>query len=421
MITAACIFIPSTGPDPLALLGGVSLLKRAILSAQRVGAKICYLVMDARPEEHPHWQEALQRDLSGDKRLTTQVVWTRLTDGSSPQPAGVQALTSGHCLYYSLATLFSPALAFDLGRSAEPGETVSVQTGTGADALVLGPQPDATFGPPAWETLQARAQLRTLPASSHLLYQLTDSTCLHHAESELLASLDNPKDGFVDTYLNRKLSRPLTQLFLRTALTPNQITLLSCLIGLFGAACFFQAGYWGPVFGALLLQLSAIIDCCDGEVARMKFLESRLGAWLDITLDTVVHLATFAGLGFAVWTQGGTQSPFFLGGLLVGGTVLSFACVVAAERVTMPDPHRQTWQDTLLRRMVSGLASRDYSLLIFMCAVFQKLSWFLWSAAIGVQVFWMTLAVLLYHLRRVKRATHFPTRSPLHRSASRLP
>ena len=427
MITAACIFIPSTGPDPLARLGGVSLLKRAILSAQRAGAKTCYLVMDARPEEHPHRQEALQRDLYGDKRLTTHLVWTRPTDG--PQP--VRALTSGHCLYYSLATLFSPALAFDLDRAVEPGETVRVQTGTGTDALILGPQPDATFGLPVWETAllagtpahtaQPQAPLRTLPASSHLLYQLTDSTSLHHAESALLASLDNPKDGFVDTHLNRKLSRPLTQLFLRTTLTPNQITLLSCLIGLCGAMYFFQAGYWGPVFGVLLLQVSAVVDCCDGEVARMKFLESPLGAWLDITLDTVVHLATFAGLGFAVWAQGGTQSPFFLGGLLVGGTVLSFACVVVAERVARPDAHPQTWQDTLLRRMVSGLASRDYSLLIFICAVFQKLSWFLWTAAIGVHVFWITLAVLLYHIRRFRRAAHCPPRSTLHRRASRLP
>ena len=153
----------------------------------------------------------------------------------------------------------------------------------------------------------------------------------------------------------------------------------------------------------------------------MKFLESRLGAWLDITLDTVVHLATFVGLGFAVWTQGGTQSPFVLGGLLVGGIVLSFACVVGADRTVLPDAYRQTWQGMLLHRLVFGLASRDYSLLIFLCAVFQQLSWFLWAAAIGVQVFWLTLAALLYHVRRFKRATHSPTRAPVQGSSSRLP
>lgn len=428
MITTACIFIPVTGPDPLALLGGLSLLKRAILSAQHAGAKTCYLIMDARSGVQPARQEELQRTLSGDKRLTTQIVWTQTPDA---QPGPVRTVTNGRCLYYSLATLFSPALVFDLDRAAQPGETLSVETGDGTSALVLGPQPDVDLGLPVQETtvragttaLAAHPQtpLRSVPASPHLLYQLTDSTALRHAESVLLASLDNLKDGLVDTYLNRKFSRSLTHFLLRTALTPNHITVLSCLIGLFGATCFFQAGYWGPVFGALFLQLSAVLDCCDGEVARMKFLESRLGAWLDITLDTVVHIATFVGLGFAVWTQGGTQAPFVLVGLMVGGIVLSFACVVVADRTVVPTVYQQTWQARLLHRMVCGLASRDYSLLIFLCAVFQQLSWFLWAAAVGVQVFWLTVTVLLYHVRRFKRATHCPTRASVQDSASRLP
>ena len=412
----------------MALLGGMSLLKRAIFSAQRVGVKTCYLVMDARSEVQPARREELQRDLSGDKRLTTQVIWTQTTEA---QHAPVQTGINRHCLYYSLATLFSSALACDLDRTAQPGETVSVETESGTSALVLGPQPDTGFGLPVQETrartgttalaIQPQTPLRTVPASPHLLYQLTDSTSLRRAESALLASLDNPKDGLVDTYLNRQLSRSLTHFLLRTALTPNQITVLSCLIGLFGAACFFRADYWGPVFGALLLQISAVLDCCDGEVARMKFLESRLGAWLDITLDTMVHIATFVGLGFAVWTQGGTQAPFVLVGLMVGGIVLSFACVVVADRTVVPGPYQQTWQARLLHRMVFGVASRDYSLLIFLCAVFQQLAWFLWAAAVGVQMFWLTVAVLLYHVRRFKRAAHCPTRTSAQRSASRLP
>ena len=101
--------------------------------------------------------------------------------------------------------------------------------------------------------------------------------------------------------------------------------------------------------------------------------------------------------------------------------MLSFACVVVADRMVVPTVYQQTWQARLLHRMVFGLASRDYSLLIFLCAVFQQLSWFLWAAAIGVQVFWLTVAVLLYHFRRLKRATHCPTRAPVQGPASRLP
>ena len=239
-------------------------------------------------------------------------------------------------------------------------------------------------------------------------------------EDILLRSLENPRDGFVDTYLNRTLSRSLTRLFLRTSLNPNQITLLSCLIGLLGAAFFFQAGYWGFVLGALLLQLSAIVDCVDGEVARMKFLESPFGAWLDITLDTVVHIATFLGLGFAVWTQGEIQSALFLGGLLAAGTVFSFPCVLIAQKTDTFEDQSTTWQDQLLQKMVAGLVSRDYSIFILAAAIFQKLAWFLWVAAIGVHVFWITLVVLLLQTGRLKRAIRLLPVSFLQRSLSRF-
>ena len=435
MITSACIYIPSTGPAPLAVLGGLSLLKRAVLTAQRAGATMCYLATAFEPAEKHLRQAELQRDLDGDKRLNIQIIWVQPGDALSPQQSCSQTAAPQRCLYYALTTLFSPHIARELDQAAQPSETVGIKVDSDVHALVLGPLPGAGCEPLIAEAAltavssgsatESQIPIRTIPDSGPALCQLTDATDLHRAESALLSSLDNPKDGFVDTYLNRKLSRPLTQLLLRTPLSPNQITLLSCLIGLFGATYFFQAGYWGPILGALLLQFSAIVDCCDGEVARMKFLESPLGAWLDISLDTVVHIATFAGLGFAVWAQGGTSSPFLLGGLLIGGTILSFACVVVAERTPVPDAQQQTWQNMLLHRLVSGLASRDYSLLILVCAVLQQLAWFLWIAAVGVHVFWLTLALLLYytrqHSRQLKRAAHFSARSSIQQSVPRLP
>ena len=52
-----------------------------------------------------------------------------------------------------------------------------------------------------------------------------------------------------------------------------------------------------PGLAALLFQLAAVIDCSDGEVARLTFTDSPFGAWLDITLDNLVHMAIFV----AIW------------------------------------------------------------------------------------------------------------------------
>ena len=102
--------------------------------------------------------------------------------------------------------------------------------------------------------------------------------------------------GFVDRFFNRKVSRWFTRIFLAAGLSPNVITILATLVGLVAAAGFGVGTYSAGIIAALLFQLAAIIDCCDGEVARLTFTESPFGAWLDIAMDNVVHMAIFAGI-----------------------------------------------------------------------------------------------------------------------------
>ena len=414
MITAAVILLPKTEDcPPLTMLGGLSVLKRAIFTAQRAGAQTCYLVSDSQAEE----VEPLRRSLQGDPRLSSHIVWVTQdkqgekseqikTDGALEELTAQS--TPEHCLAFQVQTLFSVGLAHSLADSAAPHEVRGVPAKDTGYALVLFPlqQLRAVLTqlqrePALAEDRDWRAEIKPFDATGFFLHHVSHAAAAPEAEKALLLSLPNPKDGLVDAYLNRKLSRPLTRLFLRTVLTPNQITLLSCSIGLIGAACFWGGGYAWPILGGLLLQFSAVVDCIDGEVARVKFLESPFGAWLDITLDTVVHIAIFVGVGIAVWKQGGgTYAPLF-GGALAVGAVLSFPFVTMAEKTEEQGKQRGGWENTIIQNMIEGLTSRDYSIIILLCALIQKLSWFLWSAAIGVQIFWVTLAILLHKTGRM--------------------
>lgn len=113
-----------------------------------------------------------------------------------------------------------------------------------------------------------------------------------------LARAVRPDDGFYSTFVVRKLSRRLTPWALRWRLRPNQITVASLVIGLLAAACFAGGGRGWLVAGALLLQLSLVVDCVDGEVARYTREFSSLGAWLDASTDRVKEYACYAGLAF---------------------------------------------------------------------------------------------------------------------------
>jgi phosphatidylglycerophosphate synthase len=237
-------------------------------------------------------------------------------------------------------------------------------------------------------------------ARSHFVCHLTAGSDLARVEHDLLLSLENPRDGPVDTYFNRKLSRPITRWLLRTSLSPNHITVLSCMIGVFGALCFLPGGYWGPVLGALLLQFSVVLDCCDGEVARVKFMESPLGDWLDIVCDTVVHIAIFLGMGVAVWRNGATGHALALAGVLALGGALAFPLVTLAEKTEEAGNRRGGWEDVLIKKLLASLTTRDFSVLIIASALTGQLGWFLWGAAIGAQVFWLSLAWLLFRAGR---------------------
>ncbi len=103
-------------------------------------------------------------------------------------------------------------------------------------------------------------------------------------------------DGFYSTFVVRRASKPLTRIALKLGMSPNLITFFSFIIGI-GAALSFATGQWPwLVAGALLLQLSLIVDCVDGEVARATRKFTALGAWLDASTDRVKEFAAYAGL-----------------------------------------------------------------------------------------------------------------------------
>ena len=132
--------------------------------------------------------------------------------------------------------------------------------------------------------------------------------------------------------LNRHLSRPLSRVLLSLPVTPNQVTIGALLLALVAAAALAQPGIAIPVLGALLLQLTAVLDCVDGEIARAKVLETEWGEWLDITSDTFIHVATFLGIAVHAWPELGSETAKWLGGLFAFGGLASFVVVTAPRR-----------------------------------------------------------------------------------------
>ncbi len=209
------------------------------------------------------------------------------------------------------------------------------------------------------------------------------------ATRALWASLTSASDGHVDRVFNRPLGRPLARWLSRTWVTPNQISVVSILIGVMSGVMFGVGRLDWSVAAALLFQLSAVVDCVDGDVARVVFKESPLGKWLDIVGDQVVHVTVFAGIAVGLWRAGSTAPVGWLGLFAVVGALMSFLMVLRGMR-----REKRTGDGRVVGRFLDAATNRDFSVLVLVLACVGRLDVFLWLAAVGSHVFWVALAWL---------------------------
>ncbi len=195
----------------------------------------------------------------------------------------------------------------------------------------------------------------------------------------------------MDRWVNSVFSTRISARLIKTPLTPNQVTLLGLVIGLCAGWFFSWGNYLGGLFGAVLMAGTAIWDCCDGDIARLKFMESDFGETLDTFCDNLINVFAFTGIMIGMArTQGFAQAaiPF---GLLAAGGLSIFALLYST-----PGGKGALFQDTGLKPVIDVLASRNFIYVIVLFALFGRLDMFLWAAGVGSLVF----AAILYLAKR---------------------
>ncbi|PIU44558.1 MAG: hypothetical protein COS95_08320 [Ignavibacteriales bacterium CG07_land_8_20_14_0_80_59_12] len=96
-----------------------------------------------------------------------------------------------------------------------------------------------------------------------------------------------------DLIIYRPLAFLFVQLVLPTSLTPNAITITAMLLGVAGAYLFSWHGPAALTVGAVLIGLYNVLDCADGQLARLKRNGTVLGRVLDGVIDYVVNIALY--------------------------------------------------------------------------------------------------------------------------------
>ncbi len=237
--------------------------------------------------------------------------------------------------------------------------------------------------PTSFESITAGSKHKT--RARNIQSQKEATTLGNH----LLRSTKSDSDGMVDRFFNRPVSRYITRRLLNLNASPNIISVIAIFVGLIAAILLAIPKHIFAILGALLFQFSAILDCCDGDVARLHFKESMLGKWLDIVGDQIVHIAIFVGIGFGLINASPSMTITLLTASAVVGAILAFATFLWASKRSANDPR--------VDRFLRTTANRDFSVVVLCLAILGRLDIFAWLVGIGIHAYWISL--LLVSLR----------------------
>jgi phosphatidylglycerophosphate synthase len=385
------VLLPDEGASPISVDGGeprvlgLGLAQRTVVAAGRAGYSRVYFLVRGR---------------AAPAGVTAISSWSTLTDMRAQQPgpliiAHAAILAEPDWLARLAETQIRPAL-----WAAMPHTVILLAAPAVADALTV---LEADKG--AYDLSAAQERLTrhfgapsAIPTAIDPLV-VTTTTDVDDAEWRLLRGLVKDTDGFMARNVERPISLRIARRLASTGITPNQITLLSVGIGLGGALFFLSAHWLWQTIGALFFLAHSILDGCDGELARLRFQESRFGGIIDYWGDNVVHIAVFACMAVGWSLSIGAPWPLLLGATAALGNLGSawfvYWRVMHEKKDSGPlFTSVTTVPGQTLARMLDAASRRDFIYLVFFLALLGKSNWFLVLAAAGAPIFFFLLLFL---------------------------
>lgn len=107
--------------------------------------------------------------------------------------------------------------------------------------------------------------------------------------NEIRKNYQNGNYLFIIDRYSYSISPLITKHLIKTNLTPNMITVMMMLSGIIGAIFFAIPSIAMKIIGTVFIHLWYILDCCDGEVARIKKKYSKFGKEIDYTAHILNH------------------------------------------------------------------------------------------------------------------------------------
>ena len=235
------------------------------------------------------------------------------------------------------------------------------------------------------------------------------------AAAKLLAQWPKESDGPISRLINRPLSTRVTRLLVNTPVTPNQVSVVTLILGLAAGWLAAMGGNANWLATGLLFQVASILDGTDGELATLTYQGSEFGGWVDTICDNVSYMAFLVGLTIGVNTVGLPSYYVWSGIIGIAAAAFSLANInfyllregKSGSALTVRYGH-QSGEGLLatIMRFVHYLGKRDLlSFLVLALAVLGQLPLALPLFGVGATLFLLpaTTAANLSRVPRTRR------------------
>lgn len=251
---------------------------------------------------------------------------------------------------------------------------------------------------------------------------VVSSGTAREAERYLLRRAGKALDG-IHTSFNRYLCRPAVRWLSHTGVTPNAVSIGGLLVAVLSSFAFMFGSYWFDVLGASFFFVAGLFDEMDGMLARIKFMDSPFGCWLEGSIDALSYLLLFGGMAIGL-SRHHPRAGVWSGIALLLGAALSLIITMRQRKkgASADRPHEYLGNFySLLERDSANAISRVvrtiqpfekkgvmiHYLLIF--AVCGGLSVFLYLAILGSNLTWVLALYFNRHFfRNQSKHSHLP-------------
>jgi phosphatidylglycerophosphate synthase len=400
---------------PSARLAGLPIAERVLRASRRAGymRTVVWVPHGIRDSVSDGWIGRLARSVGGGIVIaTTEEQW---------RDALAHLATADPVTVIGAGTVVSTALLED-ARSIPVMIDAPRDVPAGSDYRVSGVlrmTADAAARPTAVLEWLAERRDTAVPLPSgqdvsdgraRLALRVATAADLVQAEQTIRLSSYKDTDAKVARF-NRRMSLPISIALIRTPLTANQLSVMLVALGFYAAWLFGTGQYLAGVFGAFLSVAASVLDGCDGEIARLKYQESALGCWIETVGDYSYYIAIFIGVTVGAVRRTLWEPFYWVGGMALIGTVVTFALLIyLRSRITDGQPEKlhaiarvryntePTFWSRIIWRIsfVATRAAMPYGILAF--AIAGLLPAIVILAAIGANIYWVSLGVKLHHL-----------------------